>query len=271
MSEWLIDCEPCNYGICKRVDADRGKCGGAKAVCKIMEAEPANNPHGEPIWTWNQIFQRYRYYKGLKKVSKRHPECEPFQSLEGVAENLESLIEEGKRFGVIYADPPWPYQNQSTRSATSGVYKSGEWRMTLDDLCNLPIAQLTVEKAHLHLWTTNAFLFETKRIIEAWGFEYKSLFVWAKPQLGIGNYWRLSHELLLLGVKGGQRFLDMSQRSWQELPRGRHSQKPEEVADIIEKVSPGPYLELFARRPRKNWTVWGNEIKGDLFTWQHVG
>jgi N6-adenosine-specific RNA methylase IME4 len=180
-------------------------------------------------------------------------------------DDLFGLVEAGQKFGTVYADPPWMYQNQGTRSATSGVYKPGEWGMPIDELCALPVPDLTADKAHLHLWTTNAFLPESFKVIEAWGFEYKSLYVWVKPQMGIGNYWRVSHELLLLGVKGGLTFLDHSKKSWGEFNRTKHSAKPEQVASTIEAVSPGPYLELFARRTRDNWTVWGNEIERTLF------
>ena len=83
--------------------------------------------------------------------------------------------------------------------------------------------------------------------------------------MGIGNYWRLSHEFMLLGVKGGLTFLDRGQMSWLNHDRIGHSHKPEEVRWIIEKVSPGPYLELFGRRTIDNWTVWGNEIERTIF------
>lgn len=175
--------------------------------------------------------------------------------------DLSQLIESGQHFGTIYADPPWRYSNQSTRAATDDHYDT----MTPTEIAALPIAQLTPEKAHLHLWTTNAFLFECPKIIEAWGFEYKGVFVWTKPQMGIGNYWRVSHEFLILGVKGGEMFYDKSQKSWIEANRTKHSVKPDIIAEIIEKVSPGPYLELFGRRLRPNWTVWGNEIERGLF------
>jgi len=179
--------------------------------------------------------------------------------------DFNDLVVSGQKFGTIYADPPWMYSNQATRSSTSGVYKSGEWGMPLDELAALPIPELTAEQAHLHLWTTNAFLPDALKIIEAWGFEYKGVFVWVKDQMGIGNYWRVSHEFLLLGVKGGLRFKDKSQKSWIKAPRTKHSVKPDAVAGIIEKVSPGPYLELFARRTRPDWTVWGNEIERTIF------
>lgn len=179
--------------------------------------------------------------------------------------DIQTLIDNGETFGTIYADPPWPYQNQGTRSATSGVYKPGAWQLSLGDLAALPVKDITAEKAHLHLWTTNAFIFDAKDIIEAWGFEYKSCFVWVKPQIGIGNYWRVSHEFLLLGVKGGLTFADRNQKSWLEFKRSRHSVKPEVIATIIEKTSPPPYLELFGRRTRQGWTVLGNQIERTLF------
>lgn len=181
--------------------------------------------------------------------------------LNGNIDLLHELIKSKKTFGTIYADCPWQYSNQATRSATSTQYST----LPIEDICKLPVAQLTADSAHLHLWTTNAFLFESKKVIEAWGFEYKSCFAWVKTQMGIGNYWRVSHEFLMLGVKGSCPFHEKNHKSWLELPRGRHSVKPEELAEIIERVSPGPYLELFARRGRKDWTVWGNEIKRTLF------
>lgn len=83
--------------------------------------------------------------------------------------------------------------------------------------------------------------------------------------MGIGNYWRVSHELMLLGVRGdAKRFADHSQKSWMEFPRGEHSAKPEQIRHIIEQVSPGPFLELFGRKPVGGWTVFGNQIERRL-------
>lgn len=175
--------------------------------------------------------------------------------------DLHALIMRGKRFGTIYADPPWLYDNQGTRAATGNHYGG----MTVDQLCELPIAELAADDAHLHLWTTNAFLFECPRIFDAWGFEYRSAFVWVKPQLGIGNYWRNSHEYLLTAIRGNaKRFSDRSLKSWLECDRGAHSAKPELVRHMIERASPGPFLELFGRSPAPRWTVWGNQIRRDL-------
>ena len=170
--------------------------------------------------------------------------------------DLDMLIREGRRFSTIYADPPWPYSNQGTRAATSKHYPT----MSVDSISDEPIPQLLTEQAHLHLWTTNGFLLEAFDVIEAWGFEYKSCLVWVKPQMGIGNYWRVSHEYCLLGVRGGLTFADRSQRSWIEEPRTKHSRKPDSVRQMIEQVSQPDYLELYGRQATKGWTVYGNEF-----------
>jgi len=174
-------------------------------------------------------------------------------------EDLESLV--GAGFATIYADPAWQYGNQGTRGATGDHYSG----MSVDEICALPVAPAAAENAHLHLWTTNAFLFDARRVIEAWGFEYKSCYVWVKPQIGMGNYWRVSHEFLLLGVRGSLSFADKSLRSWGEFRRAQHSAKPEQIRDLIHRASPGPRLEMFARRAVEGWTCWGNEIRREVF------
>ncbi len=172
-------------------------------------------------------------------------------------EDLHELARRGLKFGSIYADPPWLYDNQGTRAATGNHYSG----LTVDELCALPIRELAADDAHLHLWTTNGFLFECPRIFEAWGFEFRSALIWVKPQMGIGNYWRNSHEYLLTAIRGtAKRFNDRSLKSWLECDRGEHSAKPEQVRHFIERASPGPYLELFGRSPAPKWTVWGDEV-----------
>lgn len=172
----------------------------------------------------------------------------------------------GMRFGCIYADPAWQYDNASSRAAADNHYST----MSVDDICALPVAEIAADDAHLHLWTTNAFLFDARRVMEAWGFEYKSCFVWVKPQMGVGNYWRVSHEFMLLGVRGRCPFLGHDEMSWRSLPRGRHSAKPDAIRQLVEKVSPGPRIELFARDSYPGWSAWGNQSKlvSSLFTAQ---
>lgn len=175
-----------------------------------------------------------------------------------IATSIDAL---SSKFGCIYADPPWRYQNTRTRGSAANHYGT----MSVDELRALPVADLAAKKSHLHLWTTAGFLREALMLIDAWGFEYKSQFVWAKPQIGLGNYWRNSHELMLLGVRGGLTFKDKSLRSWGEFNRRRHSAKPELVRMMIERASPGPYLELFGRKQAEGWTVWGNQVEKTLY------
>lgn len=201
----------------------------------------------------------------LKLANVHSPKngAKPAERHTGICTDLQELVSAGLKFGTIYADPPWRYQNQGTRASTDNHY-AGD--MSVEEICAMPIADLTAEKAHLHLWTTNAFLFECKAIMDAWGFEFKSTYVWVKPSFGIGNYWRNSHELMLLGVKGGQTAISKSEKSWIECKRGAHSAKPEATRHSIERLSPGPYLELFGRSPRNGWTVFGNQIVEELVT-----
>lgn len=222
--------------------------------------------------------QKARLHKGETTITKverdlKNKEREQFSrdrqkettTATCTVDDLMALLGTGTAFGCIYADPPWLYDNQGTRAATGNHYSG----LTIDQLCALPIGRLAAKDAHLHLWITNGFLFDAPRIFAAWGFEFRSSFIWVKTQMGIGNYWRNSHEILLTGIRGNAKsFNDHSLRSWLECDRGKHSAKPEQVRGMIERASPGPYLELFGRRPADRWTVWGNEIEKNLF---HTG
>lgn len=176
-------------------------------------------------------------------------------------DDLKRLADNGEQFGCIYADPPWGYSNQATRASTDNHYPT----MTVDEIAALPVGELALDRSHLWLWTTNAFLFECPRLFAAWGFEFKSSYVWCKTQIGIGNYLRNAHEFLLLAVRGGLTGAAKDIRSWGEFPRGEHSAKPERIrVDVVERASPGPRLELFGRKAVQGWTVWGNQIRRGL-------
>ena len=178
--------------------------------------------------------------------------------------------------GTIVADPPWRYGNTSTRGAAQDHYPT----MSIDQLCATndpdkdPAAvalKYTGQHAHLYLWATAGHLPQAFEVMEAWGFTYKTYLVWVKPQMGMGNYFRVSTELVLFGVKGDLRTQDRAIMNWFEARRGKHSAKPESFYDMVMKASPGPYLEMFARcrkagqlicgcsRCRLDWQVWGNE------------
>jgi len=214
-------------------------------------------------WTAREVESQANRRKAARAIDAAEPSADDTCTVA----DLFRLAQQGKRFGAIYADPPWLYDNQGTRAATGNHYNG----MTVDELCTLPIPMLAAENAHLHLWTTNGFLEEAlTKIFMAWGFEFRSTFVWAKPTIGTGNYWRNAHELLLTGFRGdARRFNDHSIRSWIECDRGPHSEKPEQVRSFIERASPGPYLELCGRKAVDGWAVWGNQIERSMFT-QHI-
>lgn len=158
----------------------------------------------------------------------------------------QALVDSGTRFGTIYADPPWNDEPHATN-------------MTVKELCALPVETIAADDAHLHLWTTDARLFDARRVIEAWGFEFAGCFVWVRPEANVGDHWNAAHEFLLLGGRGSCSFLDGSLRSWAEFELAQDGRKPEAVRQLIERASPGPRLELFARECVPGWTVWGNE------------
>lgn len=171
--------------------------------------------------------------------------------------DLHELVARGQRFGTIYADPPWQYANQGTRAATGDHYPT----MPLADIKALPVAELAADASVLHLWSTASFVPDALEVLAAWGFEYRGLFAWVKPQFGLGNYWRNATELLLLGVRGDVgAFLEHDLRNWIEAPRTEHSAKPAEVRELVQRAWHGPYLELFARERVDGWTCWGDQL-----------
>lgn len=169
--------------------------------------------------------------------------------------DLSELARKGLKFGTIYADPPWQYDSTGSRGAAEKHYST----MSVDEIAALPVGALAADSAHLHLWTTSNFLFEAKKVLDAWGFTYKGVFVWIKPQMGMGSNWRVSNEFLLLGTRGSGTFADKGLCSWGKFDRRAHSEKPQEVRAMIERASPGPRMELFGRAAAEGWAVWGNQ------------
>jgi N6-adenosine-specific RNA methylase IME4 len=233
----------------------------AQAVANIPEKEFEANERATltQLYQLGQIFKIGRQADAQKPIIQSDDEDEATRR--GIVGSLEELIESGDRYSTIYADPPWRYGNQGTRGATDDHYRT----MTVDEICAEPVAKVVTENAHLHFWTTNAFLPQAFRVIEAWGFEYKSCFVWVKPQMGMGNYWRVAHEFLLFGVRGKAPFRSRDEISWGEFDRKAHSEKPNEIRQLIERVSPPPYLEMYGRLATGPWTVYGNQVQRSIW------
>ena len=173
------------------------------------------------------------------------------------------------RFGTILADPPWQFQNRTGKMAPEHKRLSRYGTMTIQEILELPVHMFAAERSHLYLWVPNALLEDGLRVMRAWGFQYKSNIVWHKIRKdggsdgrGVGFYFRNVTELLLFGVRGkGVRTLAPGRRQVNLIGtrKREHSRKPDEIYQLVESCSWGPYLELFARTRRPHWTVWGNQ------------
>ena len=164
------------------------------------------------------------------------------------------------RYPVIYADPPWRYDNHPTGDR---IVENHYPTMPIEEICALPVSGIATDDAVLYLWATSPLLPYAFQVIEAWGFEYRSSMVWVKPSIGLGYWARTRHELLLIAKRGNFSPPAPADRpdSVVFAPRGRHSAKPHVLYEIIERSHPGlPKIELFCRTPRKGWAVWGNEV-----------
>jgi N6-adenosine-specific RNA methylase IME4 len=176
-----------------------------------------------------------------------------------------------RKFGTILADPPWQFQNKTGKVAPEHRRLSRYNTLSLADIKMLPVAEISADVAHLYLWCPNALLPEGLEVMQAWGFHYKSNLVWHKIRKdggsdgrGVGFYFRNVTELVLFGVRGKGpkvRTLAPGRRQVNLLAtrKREHSRKPDELYDIIEACSRGPYLEMFARGKRKSWETWGNQ------------
>jgi len=187
-------------------------------------------------------------------------------TLPGPSEDL--LAKVPGRFSTILADPPWQFQNRTGKMAPEHKRLLRYPTMEIKEIMELPISKLAAAQSHLYLWVPNALLQEGLRVMESWGFTYKCNLVWYKVRKdggpdgrGVGFYFRNVTELVLFGVRGRMRTLKPGRTQVNLLAtrKREHSRKPDELYDLIEACSPGPYLELFARFPRPNWQQWGNE------------
>lgn len=188
------------------------------------------------------------------------------------------------RFRTIVADPPWKHASGGPRTAGAG---QKEWRakggqaapyetLSVPEIEAFPVADLAEDDAHLYLWTTNRFLRDAFAVIDAWGFKYSTTLPWCKTPMGLGpgGAYAITTEFLLFARRGQLAPLRRWNTTWFHLKRPHrggskrtgkggpiHSAKPPELLDVIEQVSPGPYVELFSRatEPRIGWSYWGNE------------
>jgi N6-adenosine-specific RNA methylase IME4 len=177
------------------------------------------------------------------------------------------------RYRTIVADPPWDLKRLSSPGAKGFGTQEGTIKsvrlpyptMQVDEIAALPVNAMAADDAHLYIWTVNAFIEETYDIARAWGFTPKTLLTWAKTPMGLGPGGAFSQttEHILFARRGRDIAKARADSTWWQWKRGKHSAKPEAfLDDIVEQVSPGPYVELFARRDGLGWDTWGDESLG---------
>lgn len=165
-------------------------------------------------------------------------------------------------YRTVVADPPWEPSLGATW-ATRFTDKARPQKhypvMPLEDIKRLPVP--AAPQAHLWLWVLNQHVDWGHEVARAWGFEPQQIITWAKPGLGTGRFQCNTEHILLCrkGTRHGNPF-GPTGGTWFNWPRGRHSEKPGAFYDLVERVSPGPYLEMFARDTRLGWSAWGNEV-----------
>lgn len=173
------------------------------------------------------------------------------------------------KFATILADPPWLFNNKTGKIAPEYKRLHRYATMTQEDICNLPVSTLCLPKTHLYLWVPNALVAEGLQVMKAWGFTYKTNLIWYKvrkdggpDRRGVGFYFRNVTEMILFGIRGKDNRTLQPARSLENIIiscKREHSRKPDELYTVIEKCSPGPYIELFNRVPREGWTSWGDQ------------
>ncbi len=183
-------------------------------------------------------------------------------------ENLLAFAGE-TRYATILADPPWQFQNRTGKVAPEHKRLNRYPTMPLQDIMDMPVADVAAERAHLYMWVPNALLPDGLKVLDAWGFSYKSNLIWYKirkdggpDRRGVGFYFRNVTEILLFGVRGKNIRTLQPGRSQENIISSRkreHSRKPDQQYQIIESCSWGPRLELFSRGKMEGWDCWGNQ------------
>ena len=190
-------------------------------------------------------------------------------------------VQHGPRYATVVADPPWDHSDGTGfnygAKASGGKHTPVEPHatfppyphMTLEEIAALPIARMAAEDAHLYLWTTQRYLRPSFDLIAGWGFTVSATLVWCKAPMGfMGGAFRSSTEFIQFARRGSLAHKSQAPARWftwprigwtQSDPSAKHSRKPEAFYDLVEQVSPGPYLEMFSRRARLGWQTWGDE------------
>lgn len=169
-----------------------------------------------------------------------------------------------KKYQIIYADPPWQYRNKNTGGSMLSGSAAKYPTMSVDDICNLSVNKIADTNSVLFLWVTCPMMHEGIKVVEAWGYTYKTKIYWRKiMSLGMGYWFRGQVEELWLGIKGNVPAFRLQIANFIQAKARKHSQKPSEARKIIEMTNLAPRIELFAREKFNGWDAWGNEVDSD--------
>jgi len=182
-----------------------------------------------------------------------------------------------RKFSTVLADPPWQFKNRTGKMAPEHKRLSRYPTMSLQEIKDLPVEAIVNDTAHLYLWVPNALLPDGLKVMENWGFTYKTNLIWYKirkdggpDRRGVGFYFRNVTEILLFGVRGKNVRTLQPGRSQENIitsQKREHSRKPDEQYKIIESCSRADFIELFARGQRDGWFVWGNQAEEYIPDW----
>jgi N6-adenosine-specific RNA methylase IME4 len=188
-------------------------------------------------------------------------------------EGLDLRSLKSEPFGTVLADPPWRFINRTGKVAPEHKRLSRYDTLDVAEIASMPVSRVVGRQSHCYLWVPNALVAEGLQVLDAWGFTYKAMLIWAKRRKdggpdgrGVGFYFRNVTEPILFGIRGKLRTLPPGRRQVNmiETQKREHSRKPDELYPVIEACSPGPRLELFARYPQPGWAVWGNEAAEEV-------
>ena len=205
-----------------------------------------------------EILEEAKKIRGNEAIQRRQERMDKIADVSAGNTPLDGGI---GRFPVIYADPPWKYNHSRT---VSREIENQYPTLTIEEICHLPVANVTTDDCILFLWATSPKLTDALRVLESWGFSYRTCAIWDKQKIGMGYYFRQQHELLLVATRGQIPTPLPTNRppSVVSVDRKEHSEKPEAFYTIIEKMYPElPKLELFARQVREGWSAWGNQVR----------
>lgn len=221
---------------------------------EFVEEAKSEARENDTIVTRSSVLEKAKIKKRKEKEAKREEQRQ--ENAEKI-ETLATPLEAQGLFQTIVIDPPWDWGDEGDINQF-GRAKPDYHTMPIEEIEQLPVGKIADDNCHLYLWVTNRSLPKAFRLIESWGFRYITCLTWVKPSIGMGNYFRGSTEQVLFAVKGSQPLKRKDVGTHFEAPRGKgHSAKPDAFYDLVESCSYAPYIDIFGRRDREGWSVWG--------------